>query len=93
MIRQVLPEIVTTSEFKERVEHTCKTLQVQYAAVVTHLLEEWINGTIALEIEPDPEFAASAREAFRSEDVKQTLKQLEMQYDPTRTYPHSVCCV
>ncbi len=90
MTQQVLPEIVTTSEFKERVEQTCKTLQVQYAAVVTHLLEEWINGTIVLEIEPDPEFVASAREAFRSENVKQTLKQLETLYDPTRTYPDAI---
>ena len=72
------------------VEHTCKEFQVTYATVVIRLLEEWLNGNISLEIEPDPDFVASTREAFRSESVQQTLKQLGMQYDSKRTYPHAV---
>ena len=39
--------------------------------------------------EPDPEFIASAREAFNSEEVQQTLQQLGERFDPQRTYPHA----
>lgn len=90
MAQKILPKIMTTPEFKERVEHTCKEFQVTYATVVTRLLEEWLNGNIALEIEPDSDFVASTHEAFRSESVQQTLKQLGMQYDSKRTYPRAV---
>jgi hypothetical protein len=90
MPQEVLPKITATPEFKARIEHACEECHVAYATVVTRLLEEWMNGTIPLEIEPDPDFVASAREAFRSESVQQTLTQLGTQYDSTRTYPHAV---
>ncbi|MDI6794009.1 MAG: hypothetical protein QME81_14290 [bacterium] len=90
MAQETLLEVMTTPEFKERVEHTCQEFHLNYATVVIRLLEEWLNGDIRLDIEPDPEFVASAHEAFRSEQVQQTLKQLGTQYDPTRTYPHAL---
>jgi glutamate/tyrosine decarboxylase-like PLP-dependent enzyme len=42
-----------------------------------------------LEIEPDPDFVASAREAFRSESIQQTLHDLSEHYNPKRTYAHA----
>ena len=84
-----LPEISTTTAFKERVEHTCEAYHLNYDTVVTQLLEEWMNGHIPLEIEPDPEFVASAREAFRSKSVQQTLHDLSEHYNPKRTYAHA----
>jgi len=41
-----LPEVSTTTEFKKRVEHACKTFHLDYEAVVTRLLEEWMNTQI-----------------------------------------------
>ncbi len=90
MKQETLPEIETTPEFKERVEHNCQEFNLNYETVVTSLLEEWMNGNIPLSIEPDPEFVASAREAFASGKTKQTLKKLGRRYDPTRTYPNAV---
>ena len=84
-----LPEINTTTEFKERVEHACETHHIDYNAVVTRLLEEWMDGHIPIDIEPDPDFVASAREAFRSESIRQTLHDLNEHYDPMRTYPQA----
>lgn len=86
MARVALPEITTTSEFKERVEHACETYHLGYDAVVTRLLEEWLDGHIPLEIEPDPDFVASAREAFRSKSFQQTLHELSEHYNPKRLY-------
>ena len=83
-----LPEVSTTTEFKKRVEHACKTFHLDYEAVVTRLLEEWMNGHILLNIEPDLDFVASAREAFRSKSVQRTLHELSERYDPKRTYAH-----
>ena len=37
----VLPEISTTTECKERVEHTCNAYHIDYDAAVTRLFEEW----------------------------------------------------
>ncbi len=84
-----LPEINTTKEFKGRVEHACKTYHLDYDAVVTRLLEEWMDGYIPFKIEPDSDFVASAREAFRSENVRHTLHELNEYYDPKRTYAHA----
>lgn len=81
-----LPEVSTTAEFKERVEHACETYHIEYDAVVTRLLEEWMDGHVPLDIEPDPDFVASAREAFRSESIQQTLHDLSEHYNPKRTY-------
>ena len=81
-----LPEVSTTTAFKERVEHTCEIYHLNYDAVVTRLLEEWMDGHIPIEIEPDPDFVASAREAFRSDSVQNTLHELSEHYNPKRTY-------
>jgi hypothetical protein len=89
-MNELLPEITITSEFKARLERTCEECHVAYATLVTRLLEEWMNGNIPLNVEPDPDFVASAREAFQTESVQQTLMQLGTRYDPTRTYPHAV---
>ncbi|MCP4397914.1 MAG: hypothetical protein GY801_11540 [bacterium] len=81
-----LPEVSTTTAFKERVEQTCEMYHLDYDTVVTRLLEEWMDGHIPLEIEPDPDFVASAREAFHSESVRHTLHKLNEDYDPKRIY-------
>ena len=47
MEQEILPEITTTLEFNERVEHTCQEFHLAYATVV-RLLEELIKGTIHL---------------------------------------------
>ena len=86
----LLPEITTTPEFKERLEHACQASQLPYTQVVIRLLEEWMNGNIAVDFEPDPDFVASAREAFQSEKVQHALRQLGEQFDSSRTYPHAI---
>jgi hypothetical protein len=45
-----------------------------------------MDGHISLEIEADPDFVASAREAFRSGTVQHALHELSDDYDPKRTY-------
>lgn len=85
----VLPEVNTTLAFKERVEQMCETSHLNYDAVITRLLEEWMDGHISLEMEPDPDFVASAREAFRSETIQHALHELSDRYDPQRTYPQA----
>ena len=86
----LLPEVITTPEFKERVDHACQASHLPYTQVVIRLLEEWMNGNIAVEGEPDPDFVASAREAFQSAKVQDALKQLGEHFDPHRTYPHAL---
>jgi hypothetical protein len=61
-----------------------------YVTVVLRLLEKWVAGDIDLDIEPDPEFVASAHEAFRTEAVQKALQQLGEHYDANRTYPNAV---
>ena len=48
-----------------------------------------MDGYIQLEIEPDSDFVATVREAFRSENVRHTLHELNEHYDPKRTYAHA----
>jgi len=78
----LLPAIETTPEFKEKIDQRCRLAGLPYSAVVLHLLRIWMNQEIRLE--PDPEFVASAREAFRSEGVQQSLRRLAEEFDPAR---------
>jgi len=86
----LLPAIETTPEFKEKIEQTCHSAGLSYSAVVLRLLRLWTDQKISPDIEPDPEFVASAREAFGSEGVQQSLRRLAEEFDPDRTYPHAV---
>ncbi len=86
----LLPAIETTPEFKEKIEQRCHLAGLPYSAVVLHLLRIWMNQEIRPDVEPDPEFVASAREAFRSEGVQQSLRRLAEEFDPGRTYPNAV---
>ncbi len=76
----------TTTAFKERVEQTCERCHLNYDAIVTRLLEEWLDGHIPIKIETDPVFVASAREAFRSDSVQNTLHELSEHYNPKCIY-------
>ncbi len=86
----LFPEITTDPEFKNRVEHACKASHLTYADVVTRLLNQWLNGMIDLENEPDPDFVINAREALRSENVRNAMKRLGEQFDARRTYPNAI---
>lgn len=85
----VLPGIKTTPEFKKQVEQACNSADLTYPAVVVQLLKDWISGKITI-TEPDPDFVAAAQEAFRSENVQQSLKKLGEKFDPDRTWPNAV---
>ena len=86
----ILPEIATSTTFKKKIAQQCDKLHVSYGTVVLRLLEKWVAGDIDLDIEPDPEFVASAHEAFRTEAVQKALQQLGERYDANRTYPNAV---
>ena len=86
----LLPAVETTPEFKEKVDQTCRTAGLPYSAVVLGLLRKWMDQDMGPDIEPDPDFAASAREAFKSERVQQAIRRLAEEHDPGRTYPHAV---
>jgi len=72
----LLPAVETTPEFKEKVEQTCRTAGISYSAAVLGLLRKWTDQDIGPDIEPDPEFMASACEAFRSERVQKAIRRL-----------------
>ena len=86
----LLPAVETTPEFKEKVEQTCRTAGISYSAAVLGLLRKWTDQDIGPDIEPVPEFMASACEAFRSERVQKAIRRLAEKHDPGRTYPHAV---
>jgi len=85
-----LPPIRTTPELKEKVVRACESLDLKYATVITHLLREWVTGKIELNMGLDSDFIASAREAFASDGVQNTLRELAENYDPERTYPNAI---
>ena len=86
----LFPEITTDPEFKNRVEQACEASHLTYADVVTRLLNQWLNGMIDLENEPDPDFVTHAREALRSENVRNAMKRLGERFDARRTYPNAI---
>lgn len=90
MEQETLPEITTTPDFKAQVEQTCQSFHLSYSTVVTCLLEAWMRGDILLDIDPDHDFLSGVHEAFRSDEVRQAIRQLGTRYDPDRNYPHAV---
>ena len=85
-----LPAVRATSELKNKVIQGCESMNLNYSTVVTCLLSGWVTGKIQLNLELDPDFIASAKEAFASDEVQKIIGELAESYNPDRTYADAV---